>query len=272
MLKTNGQFLISITPSCDELLIALRALLTDKLILEMAESDVLIPEEVAANKGMLTAIRDSGIVPGCMPWNPGEVCNLLRWDVQADRSVSTMKLFGCWILIRAYVQIESKESGLVEDGDEHAIVALVEAALDLGHDYPKQTARFLYWAYLTLLDADKHRSDARPFYLFGLLILVASVPSLMSTQELQVIAQKLQEEELRVRGSMANDSYASGGNDFSLWLLGLAGDDLNKFRSRCYNLAQRACFASLNDNDEGQRQLLDNILSKWNEIRSTTVG
>jgi hypothetical protein len=272
MSNTNSLFLTSIAPSCDGLLAALRTALTDKLILEMAESDVLIPEEVAANKSVLTTIRDSGVVPGSLPWNPGEICNLLRWDVQADRSVSTMKLFGCWILIRAYTQIESMESGLVDDGDEHAIIALVEAALDLGHDYPEQTAGFLYWVYLTLLDGGEHRSNARPFYLFGLLILAASVSSLVSNQELTAIAQELHEEERRVRDSMANDSYASGGGDFPLWLLGLAGDDLNKFRSRCYNLARRACSALRNERDEGRRRLLDDILSRWNAIQPTTVG
>ncbi len=62
MSKTNSQFLISITPSRDGVVTALRTMLTDELVLEMAKSDVPIPDEVAANKRALTDIRDSGIV------------------------------------------------------------------------------------------------------------------------------------------------------------------------------------------------------------------
>ena len=272
MLRAATLLLTSIDPSADGVLLALRPHLTAELILEMAKSDVDIPEEVAANKSALTTIKNSGDVPGCLPWNPAEVCNLLRWDIQPARSVSVMKLFGCWILVRAYVQIESLESGLVDDGDHHTLVAFVEGVLDLGQPFPEPATRFLYWAYLTLLEAGEHRSHARPFYLFALLIAAASSPGLVSNTELFAIDQKLQVEERRVRDSMTNDPHTFYSVDFSVWLFGLVEDDLNNFHSRCYTLIRRLATIPANAQDQERMQLINDMLMRWQAIRPTEVG
>lgn len=276
MSKTNSQFLISITPSRDGLLTALRPFLTDELILEMAKWDVPVAED---NQIALAEIRDSAIVPGRLPWSPAEACNMLRWQVQTNQLVSTMKLFACWILVRAYMQPESLESGLVEVGDEHTIAGLVEAALDLGQDYPRQTASFLYWAYLSLLNAGaypkeypfylgEYRNEVRPFYLFGLLILAASMPSLVSNEKILTIEQKLDEEERRVRTWMEIHRYTSTIPAFSLWLLGLADNDVGELHSRYYNLAQRARSTLRTNEDEKRRRYLDDIIARWDAIAS----
>ena len=85
----------------------MRASLTDKFIQEMAESDVLIPEQVEANKVTLFAFKHSGSVPGCLFWNPGEVCNFQRWEQRTEATNALMKVFGCWMLIKACTKLES---------------------------------------------------------------------------------------------------------------------------------------------------------------------
>jgi hypothetical protein len=137
--------LASLVPSGEALLDGLRPLLTDELVGEMAASDVPFPEEVLPNTARLTDYRDTGAVPGCLPWNPGEVCALFRWERSADAATAAMKLFAGWILIRAYVQPESLESVHTDGGDEHAVVAIAESALDLGGRFPELAARLLAW-------------------------------------------------------------------------------------------------------------------------------
>ena len=266
-----NEFLDSIKPSHDGLLIDLQPLLNDELIQEMAVGNVSYPDEIAANKEALLAYKRFETIPGCMPWNPGEVCNLLRWSESSKRSVSVMKLFGCWILIQAYVQLDSLESGLVDNYDEHAIVALVESAIDLGGTFPAQAARFLYWAYVRLLEIPEHRSDARPFYLFGLLIAAAFAPNLVSNAELLRIRQKLEDDERRVRESLVNTIWSSHGS-FSLWLLGLPGNDLNNFQTRCYKITSRLCDGSSSAIDSKRSKLMLEILSRWRVISSIASG
>jgi len=269
MAMTDWEVLRSISPSRDGLLIALRTLLTDELIQEMAEGDVDYDDEVARNKSALTSYRDSGIVPGELPWNPAEVCNLLRWDTRTDHPSATMRLFGSWILVQAYTQIESLKTGLVQDNDHFAIVTMAESSLDLGGMFPEQAARYFYWAYLALLQAGDHRNVARPFYLFGLLITAAIVRGQVSPQELLCIAQQLQADEQRVRAAELGGDYSfeAHSRDFPIWLLGLAGDDLNNFQGRCHVLVHRARAGLQSDGDEQRRLLFDNILAKWPAIR-----
>ncbi len=266
---TDWEVLKSISPSRDGLLIALRPLLTDELIQEMAEGDVDYDDEVTRNKSALTSYRDCSVVPGDLPWNPAEVCNLLLWDTRTDRASATMRLYGSWILVQAYTQIESLNNGLVQDGDEHAVVALAESALNLGGVFPDQTARYFYWAYLAFLHAGDHRNSARPFYLFGLLVTAAAVSDKASTENLLSIDRRLQAEEQRVRTAELVGAYSlvRGSGDFPIWLLGLAGDDLNNFQSRCRGLAQRAIAGLQCDADEQKKCLFDHILSKWQSIR-----
>lgn len=269
MQTPTSELLPAIEPSRDALLIALRPLLSNDLILTMAESDVLIPNEVRANQNALAGIRDSGIVPGCLPWNPAEVCNLLRWERRDDQLSSTMKLFGCWILIRAYVQPESMRSGMVDDGDQHTIVALTEAALDLGPDFALHSARFFYWAYLALVAAGEHRIQARPFYLFGLLITAAATPRAIPEHTLSAIWDRLQSEEAHVRAEfLVNDWYGAESRDFSLWLLGLAGDNLNRFQQRCYKLVQRLGSVSNSRASETacRETSMNDMLTRWESV------
>lgn len=269
MAMTDWEVLKSISSSRDGLLIALRPLLTDELIQEMAEGDVDYDDQVALNRSALTSYRDTGVVPGDLPWNPAEVCNLLRWDTQADRTTATKRLFGSWILVQAYTQIESLNNGLVQDGDEHAVVALAESALNLGGVFPEQTAGYFYWAYSALPHAGDHRNAARPFYLFGLLCTAAAASDGISTEELFSVGRRLQAEEQRVRTAEIEGgrSFVTGSGDFPIWLLGLAGDDLNNFQSRCRLLAQRALAGLQGDGDEQKKLLFDHMLSKWQSIR-----
>ncbi len=269
-MSKNGFSFAGIQPSRDGLLIALRPCLTDDLIVEMAKSDVDIPKEVAANLNALTAIRDTALVPGELPWNPAEVCNLMRWEKKKDEKHAVMKIFASWILIRAYTQVESKRSGLVYDGDEHAIIALVEGALDINGVFPMHAAGFLSWAYQELLhtrlyrDTSQYRNQARPFYAFGLLMTVA----LMKTSAIEdgfKIATLLNTEEIRVRKFVSNDLYIAQSRDFTIWLLGLVGDDLNNFQSRCQALVQRIR-DSKRSNENGMSKILDEILERWKSI------
>jgi|GEM_PF-6654876 len=263
-------FLSSIEPSRDNLLVALRSELNDDVILEMAKSDVPIREEVAANRESLVAIRDSGIVPGKLDWNPAEVCNLLRWEHDApEHETSLMSLFGCWILLCAYAQPESLESGSVEDGDEHTIAGLCENATRLGMDFVEPSAEFLYWAYLSFESVPEHRHEARPFYLFGLLCMASLRDGLLTFDELMVIEERLYEEENRVRTYMASDEFCNVYTDqpqFPIWLLGLSAPDLNNFYDRCRKLIRRAIKAQASFGNSKEKAELRKILLKlWGD-------
>src|SRR5918995_6147780 len=116
--------LTSLEPSRHGLLDALRPLLTEDIVLQMAASDVDIPSEVRANLKVLTEIRNTGKVPEPLCWNPAEVCNLSRWEKNShDEAIDTMCVFGSWILVCAYVRPMSSQNGLTDDGDEHTIVS-----------------------------------------------------------------------------------------------------------------------------------------------------
>ena len=88
-------------------------------------------------------------------------------------------------------------------------------------------------------------------------------------QALFSIGRRLQAEEQRVRTSELEGAYSfvTGSGDFAIWLLGLAGDDLNNFQGRCHVLVQRVLAGLLGDGDEPKKLLFDNILAKWPAIR-----
>lgn len=253
--------LASLVPSGDALLDGLRPLLTDELVGKMAASDVPFPEEVLPNTAALTRYRDTGAVPGCLPWNPAEVCALLRWEGAADAATTAMKLFAGWILIRAYVQPESLESAHTEDSDEHAVVAVAESALDLGGRFPELAARFLDWSYSRLKADGAHRTRVRPFHLFGLLLMAAALDRTVPAADVLRASSELDAEERRVRADL-RDTHVGRTAGFDLWLLGLAGADLNGFRSRCDALVRRVA-ASVPARDTERAEVLTRMLAKW---------
>lgn len=262
--------LSALVPARDALLIALRNRLTSAQIHCMARSDVDIPSEVKSNLDALEEIIRTGVVQGCLPWNPAEICNLHRWEpVSSNKSNSAMVVFACWILINAYTQRESMKSGLIDDGDQYAIVALVEHALNLDNALAKETAEFLYWAYLELLEASDHRSVARPFYLFGLFGLFAiwgAVPDLFADEDIRTIADRLCAEERRVSELFVEKPHLFESNVPSHWLLGIAGTDINGFNARCKRLVSRAKNVSQTSKSSIPLQMVEDILSDWKHI------
>ena len=71
---------------------------------------------------------------------------------------------------------------------------------------------------------------------------------------------------------MTHDPYTFYSMDFSVWLLGLAEDDLNNFHSRCYTLIRRLTTIPANAQDQERMQLLNDMLMRWQAIRPTEVG
>jgi len=91
----------------DDLLNAVRPHITDSMLQEIAEADYGHNSDL--HLAALRRIRDNGSVPSPLPWEPAEVCRLIRWSRPHDpnwqpgstgRRGHVMRAFCCAVLLR----------------------------------------------------------------------------------------------------------------------------------------------------------------------------
>ncbi len=253
--------LSSIEPSRDGLLAALRPLLTQQALQYLAKYD---GADWPGHLEALCAIKETGVVQTPLDWNPAEVCNLCKWDAPtSDVDVNARCAFASWILVNAYVQPLNLQNGLTEDFDEHAIVSLCERAIGLGPEVATEAARFLYWAYLRLLEQPTYRIDKRPFYLLGLLVTSSVTRDLLTADEFARLCERLEAEDAEIRSAVEAGELIAACEIRSLWVLGLAGDDLNEFDRRCVEVVERVRAIQSRCGNERETALLTRILDRW---------
>lgn len=196
--------------------------LDDTLLLDMAKCDVPFPEAVEGNLNALRQIIETRIVAGKLDWHPGEVCNLLRWDRStANRANNIMGLFGGWILVNAYAQPES-EAGIVEDGDEHTLVRMLEIVMAMGNPHLQAASQLLCWAYLSIIEHGNHRTPERLLYLLAILLLNLYDHENQHDKPLQQLADYLIAQEAAIRLTHASPAVrATPSPPGHAWVLGM---------------------------------------------------
>lgn len=156
-----------IVPSADDLRKILSRGVNDSVLIEMANADY--GHDAEAHLLALRGIRDKGVIPAPMPWEPKEVLELIRWSEPDDPKRATGKrghlkrAFACAILLRAAA--EPANDGYF-DGENQALVQLIASSIVLGREVQVATMQFIQWR-MEQLTLDQER----PFFAFGLFVL-----------------------------------------------------------------------------------------------------
>ena len=156
-------------PSNHQLLDVARAYVDDDMLEEIARADYGCDAEL--HLAALRPIRDSGIMPASLGWQPREVLQLIRWSNPEDpnhkpgstgRRGHQMRAFACAVLLRA-----AGESGEDDGSMEATLAQCLSSAKALGDEMNNAAAAFLTWGIPRLACQDQ--------WLFALsLIVVAS--------------------------------------------------------------------------------------------------
>lgn len=204
-------------PSADALLHLARAGVDDSMLREIARADYGMDE--AGHLAALRPIRDHGIVPVPMGWEPKEVLELIRWSQPEDpgwKPGSTgerghrMRAFACAALLRAAA--EPPNDGYF-GGENSTLAQVIESALELGPEVQEAAARFLTWR-----TPGMGEDDERPFFAFGLLALAVLLRAgRLSDDDLAAAARWVLAEEAAERAALG----AALPPNAEEWLLGL---------------------------------------------------
>ena len=131
----------------------------------------------------LTELVHSPWLPDELPWNPGEVLALTRWETPANRRDHLKRLFACLILVRAVTPGANPVDSLAP---------LVDSAWELGEPARGATVRFLAWCRLNL-PGDWRDDPSSPMFLtLSVLLLsaetaVSAALAAMLLEELDVV-------------------------------------------------------------------------------------
>ena len=209
-------------PSPDALLDVLRPRVDDGMLREIARADYGMDED--EHLAALLPVRDSGVVPVPMGWEPKEVLELIRWSQPEDPEWKPgatgtrghlMRAFACAALLRAAA--EPANRGYF-DGENSTLAQLLDSALVLGADVREAAARFLAWRTPRM---EPH--EERPFFAFGLLVLAALLrEGRLPGAALAAAADWVIAEEAEERAAQDPGPPVSSGG----WLLGLTPFDM----------------------------------------------
>jgi hypothetical protein len=186
-----------------ELLWLLRGELDDAVLESMATYDGGMAQQ--ANHQALSEILRTGEVPSPLPPDPGEICNLMRWETfdpakplaPQKRRHQIMRLFSTWILLNAYTRPKTDRMGYDEDGDEIALLNLAQISLALGPDYIRASLRFVRWAQSAGPAAHDPVEDL--FYRLTVLVLLCASPDAADLQAAPAAYESLEAAERQVR-------------------------------------------------------------------------
>jgi len=150
-------------PSRTDLFDATRQLIDDGMLREIAEADCGFDAD--ENYEELQRIRDEGIVPHRLQWNPREALELVRWSDPEDAKsypgsaclhAHQMRAFACATLLL---------TEMVDGSDDSTMAQCLASTSALGEAVSQAAARFLTWM------LPQHESDDRWLFAFGLLAL-----------------------------------------------------------------------------------------------------
>lgn len=168
-----GKLLTPLRPDPDALLHALIPYIDNAMLDEIASADASFDRH--AHRKALTQIRDSGVVPRCLDWHPGEVVRLMRWaepdaaDSATEQSVRAdrMRTFCCTLLVRS----DFETQGGV---DSDSVIQLIASVVSQLPDLIDPATRSVASAMLQFSDDDF--SGHRPFVALGILLLCTAHP------------------------------------------------------------------------------------------------
>ncbi len=209
------ELLQPLAPDPEAIFNRLRPLITDRMLKVIAAADY--GNEAEEHLKELKPIRDNGVFPAPVKWQPKEVLELTRWLMPENedpkwktglslRENHLIRLFSCAALLR--IAAEPGNDGYFE-GENQTVAPLVHSALVLGEELPKDALSLLAW----LLLRDRNLYEDAPFFGLGCLLLAAHTGAPAST--VSGLAAWVVEQETRLRSGRA-------GRKFGPWLLGLS--------------------------------------------------
>lgn len=177
-------------PEPDGLLRAISAHVDDEMLKEISLADY--GEEAAEHLAALRTIRDAGIFPASMGWNPGEVMELIRWSEPEDPNWKPgrtgefghwMRAFCCAALLRATREPWNYGDGV---GTDSTVVQLTLSLCALPVDFTSEAVKFLSWL---LLNSDPEGQDGQVCsYAVSLFWFALHLPSHASNGDLISLA------------------------------------------------------------------------------------
>ncbi len=187
-----------------------------------------------SNRRALVEILRTGHVPCPLPPDPGEICNLMRWEsldpaaplAPEQRRRQLMRLFSTWILLNAYARPKEERMGYDDEGDALALLNLAQGAMALGPDHVRASIRFVQWAQAAGPAAHYLWEDM--FYRLCLLVLLCAAPDPADIQAAPAACEALVAAEREVRRRMSEDpSLCWWWTPKPPWLFGLHDGSLD---------------------------------------------
>lgn len=164
-----SEILSRFVPNADDLLHHLRKQVDDEMLQEIAESDAGDFND-GPQFAALKQLRDSGVIPIPMEWEPREALELTTYgepgafgdpSEEELRREHLARAFACAAMLRAEVEPENHFAGSVD-----GVASLVSSALFLGVQVEQQCGAFLVWRIEQLKGREK-----RPFFALALVLL-----------------------------------------------------------------------------------------------------
>ncbi len=176
----------TVPPDADRLLRLVSPNIDDGMLREIAAADYGL--DIDENLAPLQRLRDEGVIPAPLGWEPREVLELIRWSEPDDPEWGPgghgerghwMRLFACAALLRA--EFDPANIDARADGQNQTVAALLISLRALAGDRDLPPCGLIAWL-VDVLSADVRRcggdrADELAFFGVGLLWSIVRAPA-----------------------------------------------------------------------------------------------